>query len=106
MRVQFQPSQPNFDGQVFVLLDDAAESATEMAADALSASGVVTVVGQPSGGKMLSQSMFDLNQGFVVAVPVADYYSLANGRIEGNGVAVDVPVEPEFALERAKQMAQ
>ena len=106
LRVQFQPATPNFDGEVFVLLDSAAESATEMAADALSSSGLATVVGQPSGGKMLSQSMFDLNQGFVVAVPVADYYSFTNGRIEGNGVAVDVPVEPELALERAKQIAQ
>lgn len=106
LRVQFNPAEPNFDGQIFVLLDKWAASATEMAADALSASGLVTVIGEPSAGEMLSQSMFDLGDGFVMSLPVADYYSFANGRIEGTGVAVDVQANPDEALEIAKRMAR
>ena len=106
LRIQFTPAEPNYDGQVFVLLDNHAASATEMAADALSASGLVTIIGQPSAGEMLSQSMFDIGEGFLVSVPVADYYSFANGRIEGAGVAVDIESDPDQALTLAKQMAE
>ncbi|MGI9222819.1 MAG: S41 family peptidase [Woeseiaceae bacterium] len=106
LRIQFSPAEPNFDGQVFVLLDEQAASATEMAADALSASGLVTIIGQPSAGEMLSQSMFDIGGGFLVSLPVADYYSFKNGRIEGTGVAVDIESDPEQALAVAIQMAE
>ena len=105
IRVQFNPAEPNFDGQVFVLIDNKVASAAEMAADALSASGLATIIGETSAGEMLSQSMFDIGDGFIVNLPVADYYSFANGRIEGVGVTVDVQVKPADALDQAKRMA-
>ena len=98
LRVQFSPAQPNFDGPVFVLVDSTAASATELAADALRASGVATLVGERTAGEMLSQSMFDVADGFLVSLPVADYYSMRHGRIEGNGVPVDVEAPPGDAI--------
>ncbi len=104
VRVQFAPAEPNFDGAVFVLLDERSASATEMAADALRSSGATTLIGRQSAGEMLSQSMFDVADGFIVSLPVADYYSVANGRIEGVGVPVDIESDPEQALEVAMDL--
>jgi carboxyl-terminal processing protease len=105
LRVRFLPAEPNFDGPVYVLLDGKSASATELAADAFRASGVATLVGERTAGEMLSQSMFDVRDGFIVSLPVADYYSLAQGRIEGRGVDVDIEAESARALEVAKDLA-
>lgn len=106
VRLRFEPAEPNFDGPVYVLLDDISASATELAADALRSSGIATLVGKQSAGEMLSQSMFDLVDGFIVSLPVADYVSMANGRIEGVGVPVHVAAESGGALEVARALAQ
>lgn len=106
LRIRFQPAEPNFDGEVVVLIDERSASATELAADALRASGLATLVGQRSAGEMLSQSMFDVADGFIVSLPVADYYSVAHGRIEGTGVPVDVDAEAGQALEAARALLQ
>lgn len=98
VRVQFSPAEPNFNGPVYVLLDKAAASATELAADAFRASGITTSIGERTAGEMLSQSMFDVAEGFIVTLPVADYYSLVHGRIEGAGVPVDIETDPADAL--------
>ena len=106
VRLRFTPKTPNFDGPVFVLLDERSASATELAADAFRSSGVTTLVGRRSAGEMLSQSMFDVRDGFMVSLPVADYYSIAHGRIEGAGVPVDIEADPDQALAVAKELAQ
>ena len=106
VRVRFNPAEPNFDGPVYVLLDERSASATELAADALRSSGVTTLVGQQTAGEMLSQSMFDVGDGFLVSLPVADYYSMASGRIEGVGVPVHVAADADTALSVAMELAQ
>ena len=106
VRVQFAPAQPNYDGPVYVLLDERSASATEMAADALRSAGATTLIGRQSAGEMLSQSMFDVADGFIVSLPVADYYSMAHGRIEGVGVPVDIESEPDQALDVAMDLIQ
>ena len=105
LRIRFYPAEPNFDGPVYVLLDRSAASATELAADALRASGRTTLIGTRTAGRMLSQSMFDVADGFVVSLPVADYYSLAHGRIEGAGVPTDIEIDPAAALDKALELA-
>ena len=47
------------------------------------------------------EKMFDLPGGFQLSLPIADYYSMANGRIEGRGVTPDVPTDPVDALDVA-----
>jgi hypothetical protein len=106
VRVQFDPASPNYDGPVFVLVDSDSASATEMAADAFKSSGATTIIGQQTAGQMLSQSMFDVAGGFIVSLPVADYYSMSHGRIEGVGVTADIPARSEDALTVARQLAR
>lgn len=106
IRIRFEPRQPNFNGPVYLLIDSQSASATELAADVLSTSGVVTLVGERTGGKMLSQSPFDVSAGFQTFVPVADYYSLANGRIEGVGVKPHIEAKSAEALDTALDLAR
>ena len=104
LRIRFTPAQPNFDGTVYVLVDSKSASATELAADALKSSGEALLVGERTAGQMLSQSMFDVADGFIVSLPVADYRSMAHGRIEGRGVEVDVPAASADALDVARRL--
>ncbi|MFT5086752.1 MAG: hypothetical protein ACI8PG_001101 [Planctomycetota bacterium] len=106
MRLRFMPAEPNFDGPVYVLVDGGSASATELAIDAFRSSGAVTLVGEKTPGQMLSQSFFDVSDGFVVTLPVADYFSVQHGRIEGVGVDVDVRVRSDQALDKAKALAE
>ena len=64
------------------------------------------VVGETTAGEMLSQKPFDLDGGYLLFLPIADYYSLYSGRIAGNPVEPDVPVDAEQALERALELAR
>lgn len=104
MKLHFEPAEPNFNGPVWVLVDRRSASATELAVDVLKSSGAATIAGERTAGEMLSQSFFDLSDGFVISLPVADYYSMQHGRIESNGVEVNHAVHPDQALEYAKSM--
>ena len=92
-RIRFEPAEPVFAGPVYVLVSARTASAAELAADALLSSGRTVLIGERTAGQMLSQKMYDLPGGLQLSLPIADYYSLAHGRIEGRGVqpAVEVP---------------
>lgn len=105
IRLRFEPASPNFDGPVYVLIDGRSASAAELAADAFKASGSVILVGETTAGEMLTQSPFDLPEGFQAFVPVGDYFSLKHGRIEGVGVTPDVETDSSDALSKAKELS-
>jgi hypothetical protein len=105
IRIRFEPREPVFEGPIFVVTNRRSASATELAADALRASGRARIIGETTLGRMLSGSMFDLADGFVVVLPVADYTSATSGRIEGKGVVPDVEIPAAEALDRARALA-
>ncbi|WP_440905380.1 S41 family peptidase [Catenovulum sp. SX2] len=100
-RVQMQPTAPHYSGKVYLLTSKQTASAAEMAADALSQLENVTIVGETTAGEMLSQTIFDLPHQLHLFIPVADYYSAVNGRIEGKGVKPDVQMKANQALQHA-----
>lgn len=96
--IRFDPvSEHRYDGPVYVLISETTASAAEMAADALKASGRATLIGEQTAGEMLSQTVFDLPEGLQLWLPIADYYSVAHGRIEGIGVTPDIRAEADQA---------
>lgn len=101
IRMQIEPSEPGFEGPVYVLTSSKTASAAELATDALAASGRAIIVGEQTAGEMLSQTMFDLPQGLQLALPIGDYYAFHSGRIEGNGVSPHISVKAEEAMEKA-----
>ena len=102
IKLRFAPSGPSFKGKVWVLTSKRTASAAEMAADAFKQSGRVTIVGEKTAGEMLTQSPFDITEGFQIFLPVGDYFSIKNGRIEGQGVSPDVETAAEDALDQAR----
>ncbi|WOR14534.1 S41 family peptidase [Hyphomonas sp. FCG-A18] len=100
-RIQFSPRAEPYTGPIYVLTSQRTASAAEMAADAFKASGRATLIGERTAGQMLSQKMFDVPGGLILSLPIADYYSTAHGRIEGQGVAPDIETSAEEALEFA-----
>ena len=76
-------------------------SAAEIAADALKSTRRAKVVGEKTPGVVLSSKLFDIPGGFQLRVPIADYYSIRNGRLEGVGVTPDILVSAAQALDVA-----
>lgn len=104
-RIQFQPATPYFNGRVFVLISKKTASAGELAADALLALPNATLIGETTAGEMLSQKMYDVAGGFQIFLPIADYYSVNSGRIEGNGVKPHIYVSSIDAMDVALSAA-
>ena len=103
-RISFSPVQPVFDGPVYVLTSKHTASAAELATDALRVAARVTIIGERTAGEMLSQTIFDIPGGFHLSLPIADYYSVAHGRIEGVGIKPDIAVEAAQALDTALEI--
>ena len=98
---RIDPLQPLFQGPVVVLTSSRTISAAEIAADALKATGRAKIIGEKTPGALLSSKLFDIPGGFHLRVPIADYYSIKSGRIEGVGVTPDISVSADQALEVA-----
>jgi hypothetical protein len=101
---RIDPMKPLFQGPVFVLTSTRSISAAEIAADALKFPGRAKVVGEKTPGVVLSSKLFDIPGGFHLRVPIADYYSIKNGRLEGYGVTPDIPVSADRALDVALEL--
>ena len=99
--VQFEPSEPVYSGPVFVLTSVRTASAAELATDALKVSDRATIIGENTAGEMLSQKIYDIQGGFHLSLPIADYYSAKHGRIEGAGVAPDIAAAAADAMDVA-----
>jgi carboxyl-terminal processing protease len=98
---RIDPMKPVFKGPVFVLTSGRSLSAAEIAADVLKSIGRAKVIGEKTPGAVLSSKLFDIPGGFHLRVPIADFYSVRSGRLEGVGVTPDVPVSADSALDVA-----
>jgi hypothetical protein len=103
-RIGFLPTEPIYDGPVYVLTSKNTASAAELATDALKVADRVTIIGERTSGEMLSQKIFDIPGGFHLSLPIADYYSMVNARIEGVGIEPDIATEAALALDTALQI--
>ena len=98
---RIDPLQPLFKGPVVVLTSARSISAAEIAADVLKWTGRAKIIGEKTPGIVLSSKLFDIPGGFHLRVPIADYYSIGSGRLEGSGVTPDISVGADRALEVA-----
>jgi carboxyl-terminal processing protease len=95
------PMQPLFQGPVFVLTSARSISAADIAVDVLKSTSRATIIGEKTPGILLSANLFDIPGGFHLRVPIFDYYSIKNGRIEGCGITPDIETGADQALEIA-----
>ena len=100
-RISFMPTEPVFDGPVYVLTSKRTASAAELATDALKGANRAIIIGENTAGEMLSQKIYDLPGGLQLSLPIADYYSVVNGRIEGAGIKPDIETDAADAFDIA-----
>lgn len=105
VRVQFRPRAVTYAGPVFVLIDSKSASATEIAVAALKTASRVTIVGELTAGRVLSQLPLDVGQGYKLSLPVGDYVSASLGRLEGKGITPDVACPARDAPKTALELA-
>ncbi len=95
------PQAKMIDEMMIVLLDGSTASASELLAAALKDYQRALLVGETSFGKGTMQEMFNLENGDVLKLTVAEFYSPQGHKIHQVGVAPDVEVASEQALEAA-----
>lgn len=101
MRVVSEPVASPFEGEVVLLASPNSSSMSELVLDALQRSGRATIVGEKTPGQMVSSRFYEMGEGFVARLPVADYFAADHTRIEGEGVTPDIEVPAGEALNRA-----
>jgi len=96
-----RPAAQPFAGPVWVLTDSRTASAAELLAAWLRDSGRARLIGQTTRGAMLASVFIDLDEGFKLMLPSADYLSAAGERIESRGVRPHRELPAEQALDAA-----
>lgn len=105
-RIRFSPQEPVYSGPVYVLTSGRTASAAELATDALKSAERAIIIGETTAGQMLSQKIYDVPGGLQLSLPIADYFSAANGRIEGIGITPDVETDAAAALDVALELCR
>lgn len=77
-------------GRMALLVNEHSASAAEMVAAFAKESGLATVVGTKTPGRLVATSGFKVGFGYRVALPVAAYYTWNGTNLEGKGVSPDV----------------
>ena len=77
-------------GHMALLVNEHSASAAEMVAAFAKESGLATVVGSKTTGRLVATSGFKVGFGYRVALPVAAYYTWQGTNLEGKGVTPDV----------------
>ncbi|HEX8337569.1 MAG TPA: S41 family peptidase [Pyrinomonadaceae bacterium] len=87
------PQKNGYGGRLVVLIDAETQSAAEIFAGGLQASGRAVVVGQRSAGATLPSAAKDLPTGAILQYAFADFVAADGRTIEGVGVEPDRPVK-------------
>jgi hypothetical protein len=93
------PNKTIYKGKVFILINKRTASTCEPLVYALKQHKLATLVGETTAGAMMNGEIFDLDKGFKMVIPTADYYTSDGYRIDRKGVAPDVPVKSAQALD-------
>lgn len=90
--------QPVFEGNVFVLTSDITASACEPLVFGLKNQKMATIVGEKTYGGMLSAYLIPVANKYSLYMPLSDYVTVTNERLDKIGVEPHHKVKPEKAL--------
>lgn len=90
----------NFHGKVVVLINEHSTGAAEMVTQFAKENHVATVVGTKTPGHLVARKAFKLGLGYRLTIPVAAYLSWSGNRVEGKGIAPDIPVDWSYESAR------
>ena len=83
------PQRQPYEGPLVILIDGTTQSAAEMFADGLQASGRAVVVGEVSAGSTLPSAIIKLPTGALFQYAFGNYETQNGARLEGRGVVPD-----------------
>jgi C-terminal processing protease CtpA/Prc len=81
-----------FHGNVVLLVNEHTASSSEMVTAFAAENGLATVVGARTAGRLLGSDSFGVGHGYRLAIPVVEYRTWRETRLEGKGVEPHVPV--------------
>ncbi|PQB05668.1 S41 family peptidase [Aureitalea marina] len=93
-----------FEGDVYVLTDGLTGSTCEPFVDVIKRQNLGTVVGQTTGGGMLSGAFFPVDDEISLFLPVCDYYTADGNRIDKVGVKPHIETRSKDALIKVAQL--
>ena len=105
----------NFHSKVVLLVNEHSTGAAEMVTQFAQENQLAAVVGTKTPGHLVARKAFKLGLGYRLTIPIAAYLSWSGNRVEGKGIAPDIPVEWSYEsavqgvdnqLEKAIQVAQ
>lgn len=93
------PKQTIYKGNLYLLTDNRTASACEPIVYELQKHRRAIVVGEKTAGMMLNGEIFELDSGFRMVIPTADYYTSDGFRIDRAGVNPDIKTRKADALQ-------
>jgi Peptidase family S41 len=96
-----KPANPVFTGPIYVLTNGNTASTCEPIVYALKNNKRATIIGERTYGGMLAASPFVVTGKYTLLIPIADFYTYDGVRLDKVGVAPDIEVKSEEALNKA-----
>ncbi|MEQ9165852.1 MAG: S41 family peptidase [Fulvivirga sp.] len=98
------PAPIHFEGQVYVLTNKRTGSTCEPIVYGLKENKYAIIIGEPTAGAMLSSNEFVFDEIFTLRIPLNDYITYSGDRIDMVGIAPDIEVKSDKALDYALKM--
>lgn len=93
------PKSTIYKGNLYILTNSKTASTCEPIVYSLKQQNRATIVGEKTAGAMLNGEIFDLDKGFNMFIPTADYYTSDGFKIDQNGVKPNIETKQEEALD-------
>ena len=90
-----------YHGRIILLVDRQTTSAAEMVAIFAKEEGLATIVGEPTGGRLLSMNSLKVGHGFRLAIPIGGYCTWRGTVLEGFPIQPDVLVPFDWRSRRS-----
>lgn len=92
------PKEQVYQGKLYILINRKTASTCEPIVYELKKQNRAVIIGETTAGAMLNGEMFDLDKGFKMFIPTADYYASDGYRIDQKGVQPNIETKGEDAL--------
>jgi hypothetical protein len=99
MCLKIVPKPEVYKGNIYILTTQRTSSACETIVYGLKQHKRATIIGEKTAGALLAGESFELDKGFSISIPTADYYTSDGFRIEGKGVKPDIKVKRKKILD-------
>ena len=93
------PKAEVYKGNIYILTNKGTASACEPIVYGLKQHRIATIIGEKTAGAMLNGEFFELEKGFLMFIPTADYYTSDGFRIDQKGVKPNIKIKQGKALD-------